>query len=511
MNINTKRGIKNVTFGLLQQLITIAFGLILPRLFLINYGSEVNGLISSITQIYVYVALLEAGVGTASLQALYRTIAKKNLNATNAIVSATNRYYKRTGILYLVAVLLLAAIYPFVVKTEIDKLTVVSVIVLNGLVGVVNYFFQGKYRILLQAEGKTYLLSILSTVIYILTSASKIILIQFGFNIIAVQAAYFLCNMIQMLFIELYIRKHYKWIDLKAKPDYDSIAQKNSVMLHKIAGLVFSNTDVLILTFLCGFKEVSVYVLFLSFFDMVKSVLFSFIDGVKFNLGQAFHIDRKKYVRMFDAFESYYMTLSFAAYTVLYIFMLPFMRLYTEGVKDINYTDPYVSMLFTAVFLLQAGRGPCSLVIDHAEHFRKTQWRSVTEAVINLVVSLVCVNIWGIYGVLFGTVAALLYRTNDIILYVNNRILNRSAFNSYRRWITNLILFFAFALIASRLPWKLDSYLSIVLWGVISAIVVLSLDFIIISVVERDSFNYAFSVLSQIIKERKNKTQKLSK
>ena len=137
--------------------------------------------------------------------------------------------------MYLVAVLLLAVIYPFVVKTEIDKLTVVSVIVLNGRV--VNYFFQGKYRILLQAEGKTYLLSILSTVIYILTSASKIILIQFGFNIIAVQAAYFLCNMIQMLFIELYIRKHYKWIDLKAKPDRFH-SPKNSVMLHKIAGLV---------------------------------------------------------------------------------------------------------------------------------------------------------------------------------------------------------------------------------------------------------------------------------
>ena len=56
-----KRGIWNVTSALVQQLLVIAFGLILPRLFIVGYGSEVNGLLSSISQVYVYVSLIEIG------------------------------------------------------------------------------------------------------------------------------------------------------------------------------------------------------------------------------------------------------------------------------------------------------------------------------------------------------------------------------------------------------------------------------------------------------------------
>lgn len=43
-------------------------------------------------------------------------------------MSATNRYYKRTGILYGIAVIALAIIYPIVVKSDIPVFVVVAVI-----------------------------------------------------------------------------------------------------------------------------------------------------------------------------------------------------------------------------------------------------------------------------------------------------------------------------------------------------------------------------------------------
>ncbi len=71
--------------------------------------------------------------------------------------------------------------------------------------------------------------------------------------------------------------------------------------------------------------------------------------------------------------------------------------------------------------------------ISFAQHFRQTQWRSVLESGINLSVSICAVlllrgrtELSGIYGVLIGTIAALLYRSNDMILYANRRILHRS-------------------------------------------------------------------------------------
>ena len=58
-----KNSINNLKWGILGNIITSAVAIIIPRLFIVNYGSEVNGLLSSIRQIYVYLALLEAGVG----------------------------------------------------------------------------------------------------------------------------------------------------------------------------------------------------------------------------------------------------------------------------------------------------------------------------------------------------------------------------------------------------------------------------------------------------------------
>lgn len=64
---------------------------------MVNYGSEANGLIASIVQIISYFALLEAGVGAASLQALYKPVAGNDRSHINSILAATSSYYKKPG------------------------------------------------------------------------------------------------------------------------------------------------------------------------------------------------------------------------------------------------------------------------------------------------------------------------------------------------------------------------------------------------------------------------------
>ena len=69
-----RNSMNNFIWGILGNIITSIVAIIIQRLFIVNYGSEVNGLLSSIRQIYVYLALLEVGVGDASVVALYGPI-----------------------------------------------------------------------------------------------------------------------------------------------------------------------------------------------------------------------------------------------------------------------------------------------------------------------------------------------------------------------------------------------------------------------------------------------------
>ena len=254
-----KRSVYNIVSSFIGQIISICLGLVIPRLFLLSFGSEVNGLLTSCNQIYTYLALMEAGVGTATLQALYKPVAQQDKNSISGILSATNSFYKKTGRMYLIGVLLLSFLYPLFVPNNIGYITIVLVFLLNGIPGVVNFYFQGKFTILLQAEGKQYILTNLTTIITICVNIAKIILMSMGFNIVVLQVSYMLFNLLKMIFIVVYIKRKYKWLDLSVDPDFDAISQKNSVLVQQICDLVFRNTDVLILTIFCDLKVVSIF------------------------------------------------------------------------------------------------------------------------------------------------------------------------------------------------------------------------------------------------------------
>ena len=64
--MRAKKTLKNLIFNLLQQIVSIVTGFILPPLIIQNYGSSINGLISTIKQIVMYAQTTGAGIASAS-------------------------------------------------------------------------------------------------------------------------------------------------------------------------------------------------------------------------------------------------------------------------------------------------------------------------------------------------------------------------------------------------------------------------------------------------------------
>ena len=448
----------NFIINLISVIISIALGIIIPRLTLTSFGSEINGLVNSVSQVYAYFTLFEAGVAATTLQALYGTVAKNDRDATNAVLSATNRSYKRTGLLYFASVLLFAIVYPLILKTDVPHKTIRLIILVNGLGAVIQYFFQAKYFILLQAEGKNYIRVTLTMVTNLLRNIAKIVLMRLGFGIVLVQSISLFVTVIHMTYTSWYIKKHYDWIDLSVPPNYSALSQSKNSLVHQVSELVFNNTDILILTAFCGLKTVSVYSLYKLLFDMVKQFLDIVPGSVVFAMGQVFNTDKKKFGEIYEAFETYYLTLLFSIYTVARVFITPFLKLYTVGVNDISYIDRYLPTLFVLTYFLSGGRTAPSQPVGFAGHFKLTQWRAIAETAINLIVSLIAVQYLGIHGVLLGTVAAMLFRTNDLIIYSNRKVLHRNPLLSYRRWFVNIGIYCCLAALSNRLMPEINSY-----------------------------------------------------
>lgn len=494
---NQRNSIRNLCWGLFGTLTTSLVAIIIPRLFIVNYGSEVNGLLASIRQIYVYLALLEAGVGDASVIALYGPVGRKDHQASNGILAATHYYYRKIGLIYAGCVVAMSVLYPLLLDTRIPYGTCCLVILLQGSGSVISYLFQGKYNMLLRVDNRNYVTTNLGTVTTVLTDVSRIALLMMGRSIVAVQTTYLIFNLIRMFYVAWYIRKNYPWIDLGVKPNFQAISQKSAVLVHQVSSLVFSHTDVLILTFVCGLSTVSIYSMYATIYGMISNVITIAANSVQSVLGQTYHNDRKRYVKIQDTFETYYLALVFALFSIASIFIFPFMKLYTAG-ADIDYLDWKLPVLFGAYQLLSYGRISANYVLSFAGKFKETQWRAWLETIINLVVSFVCVFRFGVYGVLLGTIAALLYRANDIIIFANKVVLGRSPWPTYRRWLCNLAVLAVVVAVFMKIPMRLDSYLWIVLNAAWVSVVVMCVFFGINSIAEPKARNVAAQYMKNI-------------
>lgn len=440
---NRTKSVKNLVTSILGHLITIGLGLVLPRLWIVSYGSEVNGLLSSLNQFLVYLGLFEAGVGAATMQALYKPVAQEDWDGINGVLSATNGYYKKTAYWYFIGLSLLALFYPVFVDSSLSYATVFGAVFFSGIGNVVSFFLQGKYNFLLQADGKGYILSVINSITHILNSVCKIVLISLKVNIVVVLVIAFLIQCVQAVYILWYVKRNYPEIRLNVQPNNEAVAQKNYALVHQLSGLIFHNTDVLILTFFCDLKVVSVYSLYKMVTSQIETLIGMAFNSVNFVLGQTYQTNKKLFIHRIDMVESYYSAMVYSFFSVTLFLFLPFVRLYTSGVTDINYVDVTLAILFILCSLLDKGRVPMLHTINYAGHYKETLPQTIIESMINLLVSLLGVYFFGIYGVLAGTVVALAYRTNDIILYANHKLLERSAKKTYSIYLINIVLFVA--------------------------------------------------------------------
>lgn len=465
--MKTKRVIFNVFYSIVSQAIAIACGLIIPRIIMVGYGSEINGLLNSVTQFIAYLALFEAGIQVLATQKLYKAVNFNDKKEINDILSAVNKNYKTTGCIYFAVLMVLALCYPALVRDSgIPYYVAFFVIVFSGLGNVISFFFQGKYKILLQAEGKNYIITNLQTIVALLNNFAKIILLLLGYDVVLVIGTTFLISLLQVYYIQRYIKKRYPWIIISKNPSNIILKQKGVMLIHQFAGMIFMNTDVLLLTFFCDLRVVSVYSIYKMIMTHISNILNSIFKGGVFALGQLYNSNKKQYTRVIDVVEVYFSAIVFAIYTVVLYLIDPFIKLYTQGVSDIVYADSLLGIMFVIVEVLTFMRTPMLNTINFAEKFKETLPQTLIETGINLTVSIGCVKYMGIYGVLFGTIVALVYRTLDIIIYSNRKLLERSPFKTFKIYalvfLISQVLLKVFSLLQIR---EINSYKDFVIVG----------------------------------------------
>ena len=224
------------------------------------------------------------------------------------------------------------------------------------------------------------------------------------------------------------------------------------------------------------------------FFLQVQTFITSIISGFSFALGQMFHVDRKKFLKVYNVYETFYIMATFVIYSLMAVFLLPLIQIYTKGINDANYTNVYLVLLFVIMSLLSNGKLPLNHVIEYSGRFDETRSHAVCEMIINITVSILAILKWGICGAIIGTIVALIYRSAVIIYYANRKILERGVFNTYKIWLVNGAVFAFLMAVFFVDSFSGLSFLELLLKGIIHSLWIVPLYIAVNFVFFRETF-----------------------
>lgn len=464
-----KKGKRNILFGLGCSTLVLLLGLIVPRVIVVYYGSEVNGLLSSTTQLLTYLALFEAGLSAVMCNALYSAIAINSRETISSVYVTGKQYYRKMSIYYGICLLFAAILFTFAIRSDINRWTIFGVVLLSGLNSVITFNLLSSVRNVIEADGNYYFVSILDVVGKVLNYGVTIFIAMFTLNIVTIKVSAICITLMVIGIYHIYFKRKYSWINKKAHPQFDYFKQRKFYIIHQIAGLLFSSTDITLLTFCANLVVVSIYTIYNLVISAIAVLMNTISSALVFALGQTFFADKERYCKLHDAFKLFYIEINFIIISICYFVFVPFVSLYMKG-ADVNYADNWVAFLFCLISLLNSTRMVDNCLASIAYHMKETLPHVITEALINLIVSLSLVWKLKIYGVLLGTITAILYRSIVAPLYTEKHILNRKIIYGYKYAIINWSLFACVCIVKLRFPLQIVSY-----WDLLQKVLVISI------------------------------------
>ncbi len=495
---------KNTISSLIFQITSIICGFILPRLILKNYGSDTNGIVNSITQFLGIISFLELGVGSVVQSSLYRPLAQKDDKKISEILQSANKFFRTLARILLVYVIGLIIVFPFIINKKYDFFFTGTLLFAISISSFAQYYFGIVDRTLLNADQRGYVQFNAQTVTLILNTIASVILIQNGFSIQVLKLTTSIIFLCRPIYLRWYINRHYN-IDRKIVYEGEPIKQKWNGFAQHLSAVVLDGTDNIVLTMFSELSNVSIYSVHFMVVNNIKHLFMTATNGVQSLIGELW---AKQEIERLNEFFGWVEWVIHTGVVIIFgctmILIVPFVSVYTAGIDDANYIVPVFATLITLANALHCLRLPYNVMILAAGHYKQTQNNFIAATILNIVVSVVTVKMYGLIGVALGTISAMGFQTIWMAWYDSKNLIKWPITNFLKQLavdaVSVLICYFA----CKGLSMASISYLSWVILAFKVFVIVLSIVIVINSIV----YNEKMKRLLQSLKKLPGKFKK---
>jgi len=484
---------KNLITAIIYQLISMVSGLILPRLIISTFGSNVNGLVTSISQFLGFISLLEGGLGAVVLAELYKPIENRDKEKIIEILNECQRFFLKLSVIFVLYTCALAIIYPIFINRDFSFEFTSTLVIILSITTVIKYLFSITYRLYLQANQKIYIVNIVSAIISIGNLLLAYLVIKTYPEIHMLKLLADFMFLLQPITFKRFIEEKF-WIKISV---FDIFKKNNSTVLknrwsgfaQNLAHYINMNTDVVVLTVFSSLADVSVYSVYLLAITALRTFLSLVSNSYQSAFGKYIAEGNQNNLEIhFRKFNFYNSIITIAFFSTCMVLITPFVMLYTEGVRDVNYYQPLFGIIMTMANLVFCVREPYRYLVLAAGKFKETNNGAIIEAVLNVIISIIFVSKYGLIGVAIGTLVAISYRYIYFLVFLHKNII----YIQTRTIIGQIALIILVAginvVIMKNISFSITSYYSFFLYGILIGLTELlttaSLSFVIQKIIK---------------------------
>ncbi len=435
-NSRTKNSVINMITGFGGQLLSVILQFVVRTVFINTLGKEylgINGLFSNILSM---LSLADLGIGSAIAYRLYKPLVERDEKRVRVLLKFYKTAYKIIGVLIFFLGIGLIPFLPILIKDydSLQKLGINAVLLflLFLMQSVSSYLFLAYRSTVVTADQKKYILDLVNYVVKIVTSLLQIILLVIFRNflvytLVAVFTAIgdsLLKGIIaKIMYPQFFVLEKDR---LSREEVIEMFQDCGALFLYKVNDVVVKACDTLILSMFIGMVTVGLYsnylLLYRTFVDLIKR-LFS---AMKASMGNLFATEtiEKKY-----AFFRIVNLMTALLFGTAGVGIAVCSNEVIETWIGVDYVleQPVpiligIEMFFAGILVnLGQVRGVSGI-------FRQAWYRPLLSIIVNIIVSVVFVQLWGISGVIFGTIATYVL-TNFLI---EPALIYKYAFNYFK-------------------------------------------------------------------------------
>ena len=499
----TENSIINSAMSIVTQVLTVVLNFAVKTVFIKMLSDEYLGVNGLFTNIITMLSLADLGIGIAIPYSLYKPLAKKDEHKINVLMNFYKKVYTIIGIAVLLIGLSLTPFLGLIIKDIPKNVPHLSLIyILFVIHSASSYFFVYK-KFLIDSDQKGYITSRIIFTFSTLLSIIQIILLVTTKNYILFLLSSIILVIIQNIYISSKANKLYPFIKNKTdekleKEDMEGIKKNvSSLFIYKVGTVIMNGTDNIIISKFIGLIIVGFYSNYVLIINSITTVLNQIFNAITSSIGNLVVTTNKK--RSKEVYDN----LNFANFWLYALF----------GVCIIVLINPFINvwigkkyvMGFSIVFLLVLNfyvLGMQSVTNSFRNAyglFWIAKYRPIIMVIINIVISVVLVQLIGIEGVLIGTLISRLLTTAWLDPYIVHKYgFEISPKSYYVDYLKYLVIFIAISTILNYFV-SMIAINNIFILILIAILVVISVNVILVLLFFKTSeFNYFYDKIKKI-------------